>query len=242
MEIRTAPIGEPLEDLEDWYAWPEGRAWLRCMMLTTLDGAARGADGLSGSLSCPADEQVFAEVRRFAHAILVGAGTIRAEGYQPVQARSEDVDLRLRLGLGKAPVLVVVSASLDLPWHSAVFRGSTMRPVIVTSVAAPVERLSMASDCCDVISLEGTRLDPIQFVSALAYKGLTRIVCEGGPHLLAQLSEARLIDEADITIAPTLAGGGQVPTGPAAADPAQLRLASIIERDGWLFTRYVRGG
>ncbi len=242
MEIRTAPVDEPLEGLEDWYAWPEGRAWLRCMMLTTLDGAARGADGLSGSLSSPADEQVFAEVRRFAHAILVGAGTIRAEGYQPVHARPEDVDRRLRQGLGNAPVLVVVSSSLDLPWHSAVFRESTMRPVVVTSVAAPVERLAIASECCDVISLEGSRLDPVQFVSALAYRGLTRIVCEGGPHLLAQLSEARLIDEADITIAPTLASGGQVSTGRAAADPAHLRLASVIERDNWLFTRYVRGG
>ena len=242
MEIRTVPADEPLEDLEDWYAWPDGRAWLRCMMLTTPDGAARGHDGVSGSLSGKADEQVFAEVRRFAHAILIGAGTLRAERYQPVRARPEDVDRRMHQGLGPAPVLVVVSASLDLPWDSPVFSESTHKPLVVTSVEAAPERLVLAHEWCDVVRLEGAALNPLQIIAAIAYRGLRRIVCEGGPHLLSQLSEARLIDEADITVAPTLASGGQIPTGRAAPDPPRMQLASIIEQDSWLFTRYVRSG
>lgn len=242
MEIRTVPPDEPLDDLEDWYGWPDGRAWLRCMMLTTPDGAARGYDGLSGSLSSKADEQVFAEVRRFAHAVLIGAGTLRAERYQPIRACPDDVDRRMHLGLGPAPVLVVVSGSLDLPWDSAVFSESTHKPLVLTSVDAPPERLVRAHEHCDVVRLDGTTLDPLQMIAAIAYRGLRRIVCEGGPHLLSQLSEARLIDEADITVPPTLASGGQIATGRAAPDPPRMQLASIIEQDSWLFTRYVRSG
>ena len=53
------------------------------MMVTTLDGAAAGPDGLSGSISGEADKLVFDAVRREADAVLIGAGTMRAERYGP---------------------------------------------------------------------------------------------------------------------------------------------------------------
>lgn len=67
----------------DDYAWPEG-AWVRANMVSTVDGAAQGADGLSGSINTEADHEVFQHLRRTADVIVVGAGTARAEGYGPV--------------------------------------------------------------------------------------------------------------------------------------------------------------
>src|SRR3954467_4360445 len=81
------------------YPWPEGRRWVRAMMVTTLDGAASGPDGLSGSISGDADQAVFAATRRYADAVLVGAGTLRAERYQPMRTKPADAEARRSQGL-----------------------------------------------------------------------------------------------------------------------------------------------
>ena len=57
------------------------RAWLRVNFVSTLDGAVSGADGRSGSINTPADHRVFRVLRELADAVVVGAGTVRAEGY-----------------------------------------------------------------------------------------------------------------------------------------------------------------
>ncbi|MEX0426824.1 dihydrofolate reductase family protein [Nocardioides sp. DS6] len=64
------------------YAWPEG-PWLRANMVTTVDGSAQGADGRSGTINNAVDKEIFHRLRDTADAILVGAGTARAEGYGP---------------------------------------------------------------------------------------------------------------------------------------------------------------
>lgn len=65
------------------YDWPAG-PWLRANMVATVDGSAQGADGRTGSINNEIDQQVFQGLRASADAILVGAGTARAEGYGPV--------------------------------------------------------------------------------------------------------------------------------------------------------------
>ena len=70
--------------IDDAYAWPPGR-WLRANMVSTADGAARSPDGLSAGISSPVDKRVFGRLRGLADAILVGAGTVRAEGYRPAR-------------------------------------------------------------------------------------------------------------------------------------------------------------
>ena len=68
-------------ELADLYAFPH-RRWVRSNFVSTLDGSAVGADGLSGSINTPADNRVFALQRSLCQAVLVGAGTVRAEGYE----------------------------------------------------------------------------------------------------------------------------------------------------------------
>ncbi len=98
--------------LRDWYAVPadaEGRSWVRGSFITTLDGRATGPDGLSGGLNAGSegDHAVFSHLRDWADVVVVGAGTIRAEGYGPlprtalvVVTRSGEVPDKVR---GRAP-------------------------------------------------------------------------------------------------------------------------------------------
>ena len=67
--------------LADLYAVPGSGRWLRATMVSTIDGSATGADGRSGSVNTEADHVVFGMLRALSHASLVGAGTVRDEGY-----------------------------------------------------------------------------------------------------------------------------------------------------------------
>lgn len=80
--------------------------------VTTVDGQVTGADGLSGSLSSPEDRRIFHMLRAGADAILVGAGTARAENYRAPSVKPEWQELR---GRSEAPLLVMVSRSGNVP-------------------------------------------------------------------------------------------------------------------------------
>jgi riboflavin biosynthesis pyrimidine reductase len=241
MEMVWGPGAGPVDesDLAAAYPWPDERSWVRAMMLTTLDGAVKGADGRSGSISSPADRVILAEVRRLADAVVIGGGTLRAERYRPMRARPEAVAERSRLGLDVAPVLVVVSASLDLPWDDEVWTGSDVRPIVATAEAADADLMAVARSHADVLVLPGGSVDPVQLVEALVARGLRRIVCEGGPRLLAEVATAGLLDEADISIAPLIVGGGQVAVPVPPSGPRRFALAHAIHHEGFLFNRYV---
>lgn len=229
-----------LPPLGDVYPWPPERRWLRGLMVTTLDGGFRGSDGLSGSISGAVDQHVVGEVRRFADAVMVGAGTIRAENYRPL-VPGPDREERLRAGKLPAPVLVVVSASLDLPWNKSVFQESSGTPIVATA-GGNGHLHARVQHGCEVIAMPGDEIDLVLLLTELATRGLKHIDCEGGPHLLANLSRLGLVDEVDLTLAPLQTAGGQMLTGDPVAKPDPLTLTSVLECEGWLFTRYVRGG
>ncbi|MDH2413366.1 dihydrofolate reductase family protein [Nocardioides sp. CER19] len=69
--------------VEELYAWPDG-PWLRVNMVSTVDGAAQGPDGLTGTINNAVDTVVFDALRVDADVLVVGAGTVRAEGYGPL--------------------------------------------------------------------------------------------------------------------------------------------------------------
>jgi len=78
--VRTLVGDGPVGDL---YAWPEG-PWLRVNMVSTVDGSAQGADGRSGTINNAVDRVVFDALRVDADVVVVGAGTVRTEGYGPL--------------------------------------------------------------------------------------------------------------------------------------------------------------
>lgn len=233
----AGPMNE--DDLATAYPWPTGRPWVRAMMVVTLDGASTGADGLSGSISSEADRLVFAETRRLADVVLIGAGTLRAEHYRPLLAKPEAIAERESLGLAAAPCLVIVSASLQLPWSDPVFSESTIRPMVITVENCDGAALVEAHKHADVTILPGSHVDPRAVLAFLEARGLLRVVCEGGPHLLADFAHAGVINEADITVAPLIIGGGQKVTGTAMFEALRFRLVHSIASEGFLFNRYV---
>jgi riboflavin biosynthesis pyrimidine reductase len=114
-------VGPQTADLAELYAVPDlvgrGGSWLRVNMVSSVDGAATGASGKSGSLNNAADKVVFDHLRSTADVIVVGAGTARVENYHPadrpivVVSRGTD----LPEGLRDAPKGMVLVQPLDDP-------------------------------------------------------------------------------------------------------------------------------
>jgi len=194
-------------DYAELYPWPEG-AWLRTMMVMTPDGATVGSDGLSGSISGPADKRVFMETRRLSDAVHVGAGTIRAERYTPMVAKPGWQQARADAGLAPAPQVVIVSGRLDLPWEERMFSESTLPVIVVTTESVDPAAIAQAREHAEVWQVGVDSVDLTSLVTRMHSAGLRRIVCEGGEALLDGVVRAQLVDEIDLTIAPLLAGAG----------------------------------
>src|SRR5690606_14940003 len=114
--IRLAGAADALSDNEllDLYAVADrATPWLRANFVSSVDGAATH-NGLSAGLGSPADRRVFDLLRRLADVIVVGAGTVRAEGYGGLSLDDDSADWRIANGLTAQPVFAVVSSSLNL--------------------------------------------------------------------------------------------------------------------------------
>lgn len=225
------------DQVADAYPWPQRGPWVRAMMVTTLDGSAVGPDGLSGSVSSPEDQAVFTAVRRYADAVLVGAETLRAERYTPMVAKPADAAHRAQAGQNAAPVVAVVSASLDLPWSLPLWTQSTHRPLVLTGEGGDPTRVATALAHAEVLALP--QITPQAIVTALTDRGLPRILCEGGPRLLHDFVAADLLDEADITLSPMFTGTSRTPLTETLPESARFDLVQVLHEKGVLMTRYL---
>jgi riboflavin biosynthesis pyrimidine reductase len=213
---------------------------VRVNFVASLDGAVT-LDGYSEGLSGPADKLVFGLLRAACDVLLVGAGTVRNEGYRAVRLDRERRERRRAAGLPEVPVLAVVSGALDLsPDHPALAE-APVRPIVITHGASPADRRAALATVADVLVCGAEEIDLRAARDALVARGLTQVLCEGGPYLLGALERADLVDELCLTLAPLLAGpgAGRITAGaPAAA--RRLGLAHVAEEGGDLFLRYVR--
>ena len=209
------------DEVAETYRPPDG-PWLRANMVTTLDGSATGADGRSGSINNAADHVVFEALRQHADAIVVGAGTARDEGYGPAGVP-----------------LVLVSRRAEVP-----DRLLTDGTILATCAAAP--GLETARDLLgddQVLVLGEDTVDLTRLRPALHERGLTSLLCEGGPRLLADLLDAHQVDELCLTTVPSLVGGDhpRILSGPRL--DGRARLAGLLQADGTLLARWhLEGG
>ena len=225
------------------YGYPSDR-WLRANMVASADGAAT-LDGMSGGLSSPGDRRLFWVLRGLADVVMAGAGTARAEGYRPTRAKERWGPLGLREGRPPAPPLAFVSRSLNLDPEDPVFTGAPAdaRTIVITCAAAPADARTALERVADVIVAGDTLVNLEEALGALHDRGLSRVLCEGGPHLLGQLAAAGLLDELSLTVSPVLAGPGAPGIVEGAPFPARrLALAHVLEEDGTLFCRYLADG
>jgi riboflavin biosynthesis pyrimidine reductase len=242
-------LGDPtrpldVEALADWYAYPDPcppRGWLRANMVTTVDGAA-SQDGATSALSTSADQQLLGLLRGLSDVVVVGAGTVRAEGYGPTRAHERHAARRAAAGQLVAPVLAVVSGRLDLDPGSLLFTDAVVRPVVVTHARAPEGRRKALAEVADVLVCGDEGVDVPAALDALAARGLRRQLTEGGPHLLADLVRADRVDELALTFASVVAGPGatRIVTGRPLATMHPMRLVGLLQDDSTIFARYVR--
>jgi riboflavin biosynthesis pyrimidine reductase len=217
-----------------------GTRHVRVNFIASIDGAVTHG-GLSGPLNDAADKQVFDVLRRLSDVVLLGAGTLRQEGYGGLRLDPAHVEWREVHGLAPNPVLAVVSARLDLDPAAAPFADAPARPVVLTHAGSPGDRRRELSTVADVVVAGTDRVDLAAALDALAGRGLTQVLCEGGPHLFGGLVAADLVDEMCLTVSPVLEGGdaGRATTGSAQAT-RPMRLAHAITAGDMVMLRYLR--
>ena len=228
------------------YAYPDqGRSpWLRANMVSTLDGAATGPDGRTGSINNEPDKRVFSLLRTLADVIVVGAGTARAEGYRHPRPVTGDRAV-LREGRPPAPTLVVVSRSANLPpgLAAAPEVEGCGEVLLATSAAAEERALDAAREALgesQVLVTGEDGVDQAALVRHLAGRGMPRMLTEGGPQLLRDIAAAGVLDELCLTVVPHLLAGEhpRILTG----DGVELSLSPrmLLEAEGTLLGRWLR--
>lgn len=200
---------------------PSREPWLRVNFVSTVDGAAQGSDGISKSINNDADKRVFDALRRRADCLVVGAGTLRDEGYD----------------VPSIP-LVVVSRSADLP---PTLVGAPRGRILMATVAS-ADGLGKVRDELGeehVLVLGEDEIDLALLKATLAERGWAEQLCEGGPSLFADLLAAEVVDELCWTIVPALTGGDAVRIATGAEVEVALRPALLLEQDGTLLGRWL---
>jgi riboflavin biosynthesis pyrimidine reductase len=139
----------------------------------------------------------------------------------------------------------VISASLNVDPASPLIAQAPphARTIVITTAKAPPDRRAELARHADIVVAGEETVDLTAAIAALAVRGHRRMLAEGGPHLLAQLLEAGLLDELCLTVAPLLAGPGapRIVAGALIAPcPLPLSLAHVLEDNGFLLTRYTR--
>ena len=229
------PIHELLADVRPRERAHDDRPFVYVAMISTVDGRA-AADGRSAALGDDADLEMLLELRTLADAVLIGTGTLRAEGYARLIRNPERRARRRAAGMADDPLAVLITRGFEIPWEAGLFQAPEQPVLICTGaegeppgVPAPVEVVHMQQP-----TLAG-------LLGELRSRGIRSLLCEAGPTLHGALQREGLIDELFLTVAPLLTGdpdepaivaGGRLP---AAVD---LRLEAVLRHGSELFLRY----
>lgn len=210
---------------------------LRVNFVSSVDGAVTH-DGRSGGLSDEADKRHFELLRRVCDVVLVGAGTVRDEGYGPMRVSEESARWRVANGLPEHPVFAIASGSLDLDPDSRIFTDAPVRPIVFTT-SRGAHRAAEFAGIADVVVAGTDRVPGPDIVATLHERRLRNVLCEGGPHLFGSLLADGVVDELFLTVNPSLeAGDARRISAGELAEPAHLTLASILASGSTLLLKY----
>jgi riboflavin-specific deaminase-like protein len=222
---------------------PYGRPRVLLNMASTADGRA-SIGGRSGAIGNRADHLLFHALRAAVDAVLIGAGTVRAERYGRIIRDAERRRRRRERGLSEEPLACIVSASLDLPADLPLLSEAAARVVILTPSEKTITRAAASVEYVRAGRGEKCELT-VALAELRARFGVRNVLCEGGPHLNHDLLHAGLVDELFLSFAPVLAGGDdpqrrtlRIIAGDELPQPAPMELASVLENESQLFLRY----
>ncbi|HET9736944.1 MAG TPA: dihydrofolate reductase family protein [Solirubrobacteraceae bacterium] len=230
------PAHELLAEVRATERASDERPFVFLNMVATADGRA-AVDGRTERLGGEADLELLLELRAIADAVLIGTGTLRAEGYARLVGSPERRARRQAAGLAGDPLAVVITRSFDIPWEAGLCQAPE-QPVLIyagpdagepPATPAPVE----------VVRLEDPT--PAAALADLRARGVRALLSEGGPTLARALVADGLLDELFLTVAPLLTGDPTEPTiitGAKLPDPAELDLVWTLQTGSELFLRY----
>lgn len=218
-----------------------GRPWLTLKLASSFDGRIATASGESRWITGGQARAWVHGLRARHDAVLVGAGT----------ARADDPMLTVRgLGVVPQPVRVVVSRRLELPPDGRLARSAAEVPLWLchgpdANAARRAQWQALGARLVPCALSPGGQVDPESLCDALGQAGLTRIFCEGGATLAASLISAGLVDELIGFTAGLVLGAEGLPAvgamGISALDEAaRFRLAEVRRIGGDVAHRWRR--
>ena len=222
---RLHPGPEASISIRDAYANPLGARsdapWCGLSMVASIDGSTV-VSGRSSELSSPNDSAVLRQLRAIADVIVVGAGTVRAEGYGPPSTQGQ------RVG--------VVTATGHVDTDTDLFRCGAGFIVTTTDSKVP--------DHVDVLRVGHGSVDFAQMLQRLdEVCDVPRVVqAEGGARLNGALLDADVLDEVNLTTSPQFAGGTGprlttgAPDGSTRYELAQL----LVDDESFIYSRWRR--
>jgi riboflavin biosynthesis pyrimidine reductase len=211
------------EQLLDWYR-PPSADWLRLNLVSTVNGSAAGSDGTSDTITSETDRRILGAIRDHSDVVLVGAASVRAEGYRvPKNSRLAVLTSRgelegHRVAADALDRLIVICPPAVSAGIREVFPGATVLNAALVDPERSDSALSVASS-----------------IAALRDRGFASIVCEGGPNLAGQLLNERLVDELCLTVSPLLTTTAlPLPTTEARLTLSQL----LIDESSSMYSRW----
>jgi riboflavin biosynthesis pyrimidine reductase len=194
---------------------PPREDWLRLNLVGSVSGGATGSDGPSETLTNAADRLLLGVIRMLADVVLVGAASVRAEGYF----------------VPRKAALAVVTSSGDLTGHRITSTGQRGPLIILCPAMAAARARDTIGDAnarvVVVPDVDGV-LAPVDIVESLRSAGYRSIVSEGGPRLAAQLLAGGVVDELSLSTSPVLNGTSIPLFGTNEFDGHAVTLASLM--------------
>jgi 2,5-diamino-6-(ribosylamino)-4(3H)-pyrimidinone 5'-phosphate reductase len=220
------------------------RPFVTMNMAMTADGKITSAAREYPAFTSAFDRKTMDRLRAESDAVLVGAGTLRADD-PPLHVRDEEM-LAHRRSLGKPDGLlnVVVTAGVGLDPGSRFFLDEHAAGRIVATVEdAPDERLAPLAARAEIWKIGRGRVDLAALLRRLRGRGVQRLLVEGGGELNWGFVAADLLDELYVTVAPSLLGGSLAPTllegdGLRVDERRRLRLVSCEPRGDEVYLRW----
>lgn len=237
---RLLPTPVPVDPGDVYAGLDPPSPWVALGMVTSLDGAT-AVGGTSGPLGGAGDLAAFRALRALADVVLVGLGTAIVEDYRPAW-QPRHVEARARRGQQPLPRLALVTGSGTVPSDLRTLADPAHPPLVCTTpmgARTARARVGERAEVVEVAARPDGLVDPVALVGALTERGLTRVVCEGGPTLNHTLVEAGVVHELFVTVAPVLVGGGTgIVAGALAVAPQRLQLHELRIAGSELLCRY----
>jgi 2,5-diamino-6-(ribosylamino)-4(3H)-pyrimidinone 5'-phosphate reductase len=220
------------------------RPFVYINMAMTADGKITSAAREYPRFTSGHDRKNMDLLRARADAILVGAGTIRADDPSLLVRDAEMREYRLSLGKPKGPIKVLVTAGAEIGTDYRFFTEEDGgERIVATTDEAPEDRLAALGGKAEILKVGRSRVDLPRLLAVLKRRGIEKLLAEGGGEMNWALLDDGLIDELYVTIAPSLLGGRDAPTtveGEGLEMERQIRLRLLeMRREGdEIYCRY----